>query len=86
MIIANHKPSSSFSSSIYHPRAFHSKLRFHLFKNSYSDLSDPPIPTLALNYTRFNSYSVSSVPLEMGPQLTLDFPWTIPLIRRNDPE
>ena len=37
---ANHKPSSSFSSSVYYSRAFLSKLKCHLFKDSYSDSSN----------------------------------------------
>jgi len=40
-VIANHKtpsPSSS-TSSIRHPRAFHSKFKSHLFKHSYPDPS-----------------------------------------------
>src|SRR6218665_2478311 len=34
-VIANHKTSSSSGSSIRHPRAFHLKLKCHLFKHSY---------------------------------------------------
>src|SRR6218665_1379127 len=50
--------------------SFHSKLKCYLFKNSYSDSFDPPFShSLTLNYTCFNSYSVSSDPLEIGPEL-----------------
>src|SRR6218665_734331 len=44
IIIANHKESSSSCSSVSNPRAFHSKLKFHLFKNSYPDSPDPLSP------------------------------------------
>jgi len=32
------------------------------------------LSTLTLNDTRLSSYSVSSCPLEIGPELTLDYP------------
>jgi len=48
-------PSSS-GSSIRHQRAFHSKLKCHLFKNSYLDSSDHQASHL--NDIHLNSYSV----------------------------
>jgi len=63
-------------------RAFHSKLKCQLFKNSYPDYSLIIHPS-NLNVTHLNSYSVPSDPLEIGPvglpRATL---WTISLIRR----
>jgi|SRR6218665_1389187 len=42
------------------PKVFHSKLKCHLFKNSYPDSSDPLSSHSPLNYTHLNSYSASS--------------------------
>ena len=54
------------------PRAFHSKLNSHLFKNSHPTHPTLRLSTVALNDTSINSYSVSSDPLEIGPELALD--------------
>jgi len=71
---ANHKTSYSSSSSVCHPRTFHSKLKFHLFKNLYPDSPDS-----------LSSHS----PPKLHPPLTpnvphitifkpdLSFPWTV---------
>src|SRR6218665_134770 len=39
-VIANHKTSPSYVSSISSPRTFHSKLKCHFFKHFYPDPSD----------------------------------------------
>src|SRR6218665_306480 len=57
------------------PRAFHSKLKCHLFKNSCPDrlIRSSMLPcTLVLTDTRLSSCSVSSDPLEIGPEPTMD--------------
>src|SRR6218665_1603110 len=68
--VPNHKISSSSGSSIHHPRAFHSKLKCYLFKNS--SLTHLIIHPSNLNDTHPISYSVSSDLQEDGPELTMD--------------
>ena len=46
-IIANHPPSSSSGCSMYHPWAFHSKLKWHFFNNSYPGSYHHP-PSLSI--------------------------------------
>src|SRR6218665_3009628 len=71
-----HLPSSD--ASIHHPRNFHSKLKCHLFENSYPHvIIHPP----NLNDIHLNSYSVFSDFLEIGPVLTMDYPLNNPFIR-----
>src|SRR6218665_1850272 len=75
-VIANHKTSSSSASSIRHPRAFHSKLKSHLFKHSF------PLPIS----TTPSLTATMSPPgtLEIGPELLLTLPLeTPPLIRHS---
>ena len=56
------------------PRVFHSKLKCHLFKNSYPDSFDPLSFHYPLNYTQLNSYSASSYPLATGPKPPMGYP------------
>jgi len=73
-ITRDHLPSSD--ASIHHPRNFHSKLKCHLFENSYPHvIIHPP----NLNDIHLNSYSVFSDFLEIGPVLTMDYPLNNPL-------
>jgi len=81
--MANQKQSSSSGSSIYHlSLAFHSKLKSHLFKNSYPDSSDPPS---SKSRPKWHSPWTATLPLlEIRPELTLDYTlWTTPLICRS---
>jgi len=66
-------------------RAIEIDTRTKIRKNSYHDPSDHP-PSQPINETPLNSYSLLSNPLEIGPELTMDYLTitTIPLISARE--
>src|SRR6218665_1823318 len=73
IIIPNDKTSSSSCYSVCHPRAFHSKLKSHLFKHSFSDSPDSLSSHSSHKQHPLNALSASSHPLATGPELPTDY-------------
>src|SRR6218665_937289 len=64
------------------PKAFHSKLKSHLFNRSYPDPSDhSPLP-ISTTPTLTATLPPPGT-LEIGPELLLTPLWKLPLIRRS---
>ena len=74
-IIANHQPSYSSGSFIYH----HSNFPLKIEVSSVQELIQWLMTTLTLYDTSFNSYSVSVDPLEARPEPPSDLNKQVPL-------
>ena len=79
-VIANRKTSSSSGSSIRHPRAFHSKLKCHLFKPSYPDPSDHPLSSSERHPCTLTAILSPPGILEIGPEILLTPLWKVPIL------
>ena len=80
-IIANHKTSYYLAPLSITPQAFHSKLKCHLFKNSFPNSSDNP--SSLPKRRQLNSYSVPLTLWKSDLSSLWTTLWEIPLIRRS---